>query len=94
LQRKFETGPSGEASFVLVRVSNRPDPGGAEQSSSSVKIAMNRKASSRRNPWFSTGAGRPSAPSARVIDASTCSNPHPCSPSAAMQLKTSGRLPV
>ena len=40
LQRKLAGGPSGESSVAFMLVSNRPESGGAEQSSSFVTITM------------------------------------------------------
>jgi len=45
-------------------------------------------ASGRRKPVFSTGGEAPSAPSARAIDASWCSNPHPVAPTPVMHWNT------
>ena len=78
---------------VLEPVSKIGTPGPAEQSSSFVIITIASRASGRRNPWFSAGTGRPSMPSAREIAANWCSKPQPDSPSAAMQVNTSARLP-
>ena len=94
LQRKFEGGPSWLARFRLAVVSNSGTPAAAEQSSSFVIRMIARYASLRRKPTFSAGGPAPSAPSARVIAANWCSKPHPLSPSAAMQVNTSSRLPV
>ena len=94
LQRKFAGGPSCDMMFVFEPVSNSGTPGDAEQSSSLVIRTMARYASGRRKPWFSAGAARPSAPSARRIEANWCSKPQPVSPSAAMQVNASASAPV